>query len=90
MRQVLQTGAIGLALVLGGVLAGGFLPSAKVAHGEIRTSTPPAPFQSGSQLSVPILREIAATLRQMDARLERLEAVAQRLQRSGPGAAKVK
>jgi hypothetical protein len=86
LKPVLHKGAIGLALVLGGMLAGGLLPSVKVAHGEIRTPAPPAAFQSGSQLSVPILREIAVTLRQMDSRLERLEAIAQKLQRVRPGA----
>lgn len=86
MRHVLRKGAIGSALVLGGMLAGGSLPSAKVAQGEVRGTAPPAAFQSGGQLSVPILREIAVTLRQMDSRLERLEAIAQKLQRARPGA----
>jgi hypothetical protein len=58
----------------------------KVAQGEIRTTAPPQAFQSGGQLSVPVLREIAATLRQIDSRLARLEAAAQKLQTARPGA----
>jgi hypothetical protein len=84
MRQVLQKGAIGAALVAAGVLAGGAVPPARLAHGEVRTTAPPQPFQSGSQLSVPLLREIASTLRQIDSRLARLETAAQKLQRAKP------
>jgi hypothetical protein len=48
--------------------------------GEVRSGPPPTAFQSGSQLSVPILKEIASTLHQMDARLAKLEIAAQKLQ----------
>jgi hypothetical protein len=87
MRHVLQKGAIGIALVTGGVLAGGVLPAVKMAHGEIRTTAPPQAFQSGGQLSVPVLKEIATTLRQIDSRLARLETMAQKLQTARPDAA---
>ena len=50
------------------------------AHGEVRGTPEPPAFQTGGQLSVPILRDIAATLHQIDARLARLETVAQKLQ----------
>jgi hypothetical protein len=80
MKGALRQGAIGIALVVAGVLVGGAVPSAKVAHGEIRETAPPPAFQSGGQLSVPVLKEIAATLRQIDSRLARLESVAQKLQ----------
>lgn len=86
MRQVLQKGAIGIALVAGGVLAGGALSSVKEAHGEIRTTAPPQSFQTGGQLSVPVLKEIATTLRQIDSRLARLETMAQKLQTAKPAA----
>ncbi len=46
------------------------------AHGETRGLAQPAVLEDRS---VPILREISATLRQMDARLARLETTAQRL-----------
>jgi hypothetical protein len=71
--------------LVAGVFAGGAVTSAKVAHGEIRQTAPPQAFQSGGQLSVPVLKEIAATLRQIDSRLARLESVAQKLQTTKPG-----
>jgi hypothetical protein len=86
MRKLLKKGAIGLALVGAGVLAGGTIPSVKLAHGELRSGAPPQAFQSGAQLSVPVLREIAATLQQIDSRLARLEKVAQQLQPGRTGA----
>ena len=47
-------------------------------------TAPPQAFQTGGQLSVPVLKEIAATLHQIDSRLARLEAVAQKLQTAKP------
>ena len=87
MNSSLKKGAIGLALVCAGVLAGGVLPSVRVAQGEVRTGPPPAAFQSGGQLSLPLLKEIAATLRQIDSRLARLETVAQKMQTPRPARA---
>jgi hypothetical protein len=84
MRSNLQKGAIGLALLCAGFLIGGAIPSARIAHGEVRTGPPPEAFQSGGQLSVPVLKEIAATLRQIDSRLARLETVAQKMQTVRP------
>jgi hypothetical protein len=85
MKSLFRQGAIGIALLVVGVLAGGAVPSAKLAHGEVRQTAPPQAFQSGGQLSVPVLKEIAATLRQIDSRLARLESVAQKLQTAKPG-----
>jgi hypothetical protein len=67
------------ALVAGGVLVGANLSTTNRALGEITAMPEPPAFQSGGQQSVPILREISATLHQMDARLARLEIVAQKL-----------
>jgi hypothetical protein len=86
LKSLLHKGAIGLVLVGAGVLAGGTVSSVKLAHGELRSSPPSPPFQSGAQLSVPVLREIAATLQQIDSRLARLERVAQKLQPARPAA----
>ncbi len=69
-----------------GVLAGAMIPPPHTAWGEV---TPPAPmpaFQSGDQLSVPILRDIATTLRQIDGRLSRLETVFKELTTPRPTA----
>jgi len=79
-RQTLRPWAASAALLVAGMAAGTAIQSSNTALGEVRTGPPPAAFQSGSQMSVPILREIATTLHQMDARLERLEIVAKKLQ----------
>jgi hypothetical protein len=67
-------------LLIGGMIAGAVVSPSNEAHGEVRGTPPPQAFQTGGQLSVPVLKEIAATLHQMDARLARLETVAQKLQ----------
>lgn len=69
---------IALALAAGCMLVGATIPTTNQALGEVRGGAPEPPaFQAGS---VPILREISGTLRQMDARLARLEALAQKMQ----------
>jgi hypothetical protein len=70
----------GALLLVAGIVVGASVSTSNVAHGEVRTGPPPTAFQSGGQLSVPILKEIASTLHQIDARLARLETVAQKLQ----------
>lgn len=73
-----QKPLIGLALAAGCVLAGAVIPMTNQAHGEVTAGAPEPPaFQAGS---VPVLREILVTLRQMDGRLARLERAAQKLQ----------
>jgi hypothetical protein len=69
-----------LALAASGVLVGANLSTTNVAQGEVRGTPEPPAFQAGDQLALPILRDISLTLRQMDGRLVRLEAVAQKLQ----------
>jgi hypothetical protein len=74
--------ACGLLLAVGMVM-GSALHSPNEALGQNRGVTPPpTAFQSGGQMSVPLLKEIAATLHQIDGRLERLEAVAMKSQPS--------
>ena len=69
---------IGLALAAGCMLIGATIPTTNQAIGEVSRGAPEPPaFQNGS---VPILREISATLRQMDGRLARLETIAQKMQ----------
>jgi len=79
LRTDAQRIVIGMALVAGGVFAGAALPPGGAALAEVQSAAQPQHFQSGSQLSVPVLKEIAATLRQMDARLARIETAAQQL-----------
>jgi hypothetical protein len=68
-----------------GMTIGGALQSPNTAMGEVRSGPPPTAFQSGGQMSVPILKEISATLHQMDGRLERLELAAKKLQTAKAG-----
>ena len=84
-RTSLPRFVIGTVLVSAGMLAGAAVSTSNEARGEIRGTPEPQAFQSGGQLSVPVLKEISATLHQIDARLARLETVAQKLQtpRSG-------
>jgi hypothetical protein len=68
---------IGLALAAGCMLVGAAIPMTNQALGEVRGGAPEPPaFQNGS---VPVLREISATLHQMDGRLARLEVLAQKM-----------
>lgn len=66
-------------LLTGGLLGyfvalyGGMLPTVSA---DVRETPPRAAFQSGAERSETILREIAATLKTMDGRLERLEKIA--------------
>ena len=70
----------GAALMTAGMVAGAAIDSSSEALGEVRGTPPPAAFQTGGQLSVPVLKEIAATLHQIDSRLARLETAAAKLQ----------
>ena len=59
-------------LITTGVLIGRWIP-ASVAHAESRQVAPREHFKSGGQVSIPILKEIAGTLRSIDGRLARVE-----------------
>jgi hypothetical protein len=59
------------------MMIGASISTTNQAHGEVTGTPEPPTFQAGS---VPVLREISATLRQMDARLARLEVTAQKMQ----------
>ena len=66
-----------LALATGCMFVGAAIPTTNQALGEVRGGAPEPPaFQQGS---VPVLRDISATLRQIDGRLARLEALAQKM-----------
>jgi hypothetical protein len=58
---------------LGGIGAGLALPAAAPASPGGRQAPPREAFKSGSERSVPLLREIAQTLDRMDTRLQRIE-----------------
>jgi hypothetical protein len=69
------------ALMIVGAIIGANVATNNIAHAEVRPAPEQPSFRSGDQISVPILREIAATLRQIDSRVARLETAAQKLQR---------
>ena len=71
---------VGVTFVSIGIALGSVATRPSTAWGEVRTPTLPQHFKSGDQLSLPLLQEISATLRQIDARLARLEAAAKQLQ----------
>jgi hypothetical protein len=75
-------------LVGGGAWLGAALPPMGAAQAEFQPEASVQHVQSGGQLSVPILREIAATLKQMDARLARIETAAKQYQPARPTAVK--
>jgi hypothetical protein len=78
MRQVnFQQVAIGMVLAMCCMLVGANILTTNQARGEVRGTAEPPTFQAGS---VPVLREISSTLRQIDSRLVRLEAIAQKMQ----------
>jgi hypothetical protein len=73
--------AAGALLLAVGMVIGSALNSPNEALGQNRGATPPpTAFQSGGQMSVPLLKDIATTLHQIDGRLERLESVAMKTQ----------
>jgi hypothetical protein len=83
MQRIDLRGAIvGSVLVVAGIIAGSALSTSNVAWGEVRGTPPTQAFKSGGQLSLPLLKEIATTLHQIEARLARLETAAQKMQTS--------
>lgn len=71
-------------MLLAVIVIGVGVNSSNTAHGEIRPTSQPESFQTGGQMSLPILRDIATTLHKMDARLAKLEAIADMLGRMPP------
>jgi len=69
--------AIGMALAMCCMLVGANIFTTNQARGEVRGTAEPPTFQAGS---VPVLRDISSTLHQIDSRLVRLEAIAQKMQ----------
>lgn len=85
-------GKIRFGLVAGGVFCAGMFVGdatdwAPRALGEVRSNSAPQSFQTGGQLSVPILRDISATLQQMDERLARMELSVKQIQQGRLGRA---
>jgi hypothetical protein len=79
-RQKIKRVITALALATGGALVGANLTTTRIARAEVHPAPEPPSFQTGDQLALPVLREMSVTLHQIDARLGRLETVAQRVQ----------
>ncbi len=62
-------------LVLGAFWAGTWFPSQAAVTAEVRQGPRRAAFMAGSERAVPVLEEISATLKQIDARLARFEKI---------------
>jgi len=60
-------------LLLGAFCMGVSFRPQPVARAGVRDAIPPGHFLSGSERSVPLLKEISGTLRKIDARLSKIE-----------------
>ncbi len=70
-------GSLLLAALMAGCLwVGAEFRVSSSARAESRTKPPPEHFQSGSERSIPILKEISATLKRIDAKLANIEKIA--------------
>jgi hypothetical protein len=61
------------ALMLGAYWLGSAAPARDKAMADIVQSGSTEPFLAGDERSIPVLKEIAATVKQIDSRLERIE-----------------
>lgn len=68
-----------MALVGAGMFIGSSVTVPSIAWGQITAVPQPQHMLSGSQLSLPILQDISATLREIDDRLSRMENLAKQL-----------
>jgi hypothetical protein len=77
-----------LGLIAAGWLVGAIATRPTIASAQVTNAAPDQHFLAGDQLSLPLLQDIAMTLHQMDARLARLEATADRLSLDSAGRTK--
>jgi hypothetical protein len=71
--QRTATFAAVFAAVAAGYLAGTASAPSAALHAEVTRAKPRETFQAGDQLGVPILKEIADTLKRIEARVEAIE-----------------
>jgi len=71
-QRLRRLAAVGI-IVLGAYLAGSSLRLPPEANADVRPSPPRQAFLAGGERAVPILQDIAATLKRIDDRLARLE-----------------
>jgi hypothetical protein len=75
-KQLTFVATLVAALVLGSLLQPIATSDAQSRFGNTQQTPAQPQFESGSERSLPVLQDIAATLRRIDARLERLESKA--------------
>jgi hypothetical protein len=68
-----------VALVGAGMFISANVTVPSIAWGQIITTPQPQHMLSGGQMSVPILQDISATLKEIDGRLSRMEGLAKQL-----------
>jgi hypothetical protein len=71
---------VGVMLIGIGIALGGPTTRPSAAWGDVIDSSPQQHYHNSSQLSLPVLQDISATLHQIDGRLGRLEAAAKQWQ----------
>jgi hypothetical protein len=76
---LLRSLAYCVGLIAVGWLIGSIAARPTTASAQVTNAAPDQHFLAGDQLSLPLLQDISTTLHQMDARLARLEATADRL-----------
>jgi hypothetical protein len=67
------------ALVGAGMFLGANVTMPTIAWGQIKSTPQQQHMLSGGQMSVPILQDISATLREIDGRLSRMETLAKQM-----------
>jgi hypothetical protein len=75
----LRNGLCAAALVGAGIFIGSNVTMPSIAWGQIVTTPQPQHMLSGGQMSLPILQDISATLKEIDGRLSRMEGLAKQL-----------
>jgi hypothetical protein len=87
-KRIVSFGLRSVALIALGALLGFWVSSApgrpEEARAGVRESAQPKAFLSGSERMEPILREIAATLKQLDGRVQRIEEAVTKKQAEKP------
>jgi hypothetical protein len=78
-RRSLRNTFCAIALVGAGMFIGANVTVPTIAWGQIVTTPQPQHMLSGGQMSVPILQDISATLKEIDGRLSRMESLAKQL-----------
>jgi hypothetical protein len=77
--QKLRSALCAAALVGAGMFIGSNVTMPTIAWGQIITTPQQQHMLSGGQMSVPILQDISATLKEIDGRLSRMEGLAKQL-----------